>query len=108
MHFTRRYGEISYQSARSGLSLFNLTSPVEVEDMIQKSRIQLESLTKIRDVILSEQAAYEEQLADQRHKAFAEPPPPALRVKGFHDARIRHRRSSSVGQQPCRPRHQRG
>lgn len=47
--------------------------------MITKSRLQVESLAKIREVILTQQAAYEQQLVDQRqqqqhHKVFAEPP----------------------------------
>ena len=67
-----------HRDARSGPTLSTLPSMVEVEDMITKSRIQLDSLNKIREVILTQQAAYEQQMADQRqhHKAFAEPPPP--------------------------------
>lgn len=50
---------------------------VEVEDMINKGRIQLESLNKIREVILAQQAAYEQQVAEQRqHKSYSEQPQP--------------------------------
>lgn len=45
--------------------------------MINKSQLQLESLRKIREVIIAQQVAYEQQVADQRHqvKAFREPIP---------------------------------
>lgn len=77
LDFARRYGNSMHQSARSGTSISNLPGIVEIEDMIHKSRIQLDSLSKIREVVLAQQAAYEQQMADQRHKAFAEPPPPS-------------------------------
>ena len=68
MHHTQRYGA----------SLSTLPSIVEVDDMILKSRTQLDALVKIRDVILTQQVAYEQRAADQRqqHRLFSEPPPP--------------------------------
>lgn len=67
-----------HQTQRSGASISTLPGIVEVDDMVAKSRVQLESLLKIRDVILAQQAVYEQQAADQRHqhKAFSEAPPP--------------------------------
>lgn len=63
-----------HQTQRSGASLSTLPGIVEVDDMVSKSRVQLDSLLKIREVILAQQALYEQQVADQRHqhKAFSE------------------------------------
>ncbi|KAF2774146.1 hypothetical protein EJ03DRAFT_346782 [Teratosphaeria nubilosa] len=78
LDFSRRYGDRLHQSARSGPSLATLPGLVEVEDMISKSRVQLESLEKIRAVVLEQQAAYEQSIVDQRqaHKGIPEAPPP--------------------------------
>lgn len=72
-----------HQTARATPSLATLPSLVEVDDMMSKSRIQLDALSKIREVIIAEQAAYEQQVADQRQQAkiyresqLAPPPPP--------------------------------
>lgn len=41
--------------------------------MVAKSRVHLESLLKIRDFVLTQQAAHEQEAADQRqHKMYAE------------------------------------
>lgn len=46
--------------------------------MIAKSRRQTEALIKIREVVLNQQAAYDQQVAEQReHKPFAEAAGPA-------------------------------
>lgn len=75
--FSRRYGDRMHQTQRSGASLKTLPGIVEVDDMINKSRRTHDSLIKIRDVILQQQAAYEQQAADQRqqHKTFDQHPP---------------------------------
>ena len=74
--FSRRYGDQAHQNARSGPSISTLPSMVEVDDMISKARIQLDSLNKIREVILVQQAAYEQHIAEQRqHKAYSEQGP---------------------------------
>ena len=67
-----------HQNARSTPSLSTLPSIVEVDDMVNKSRLQLDSLNKIRDVIVAQQVAYDQQVADQRQhvKSFREPPAP--------------------------------
>lgn len=67
-----------HQTQRSGPSMSTLPGIVEVDDMVAKSRVQLDSLLKIRDVIIAQQAVYEQQAADQRHqhKAYSEAPPP--------------------------------
>ena len=77
LDFSQRYGDRMHQNQRPGPTLSTLPSMVEVEDMIAKSRIQVDSLNKIREVIVTQQAAYEQQIADQRqqHKNFHEPPP---------------------------------
>lgn len=66
-----------HHTQRSGASISTLPGIVEVDDMVAKSRVQLDSLLKIRDVILAQQAVYDQQAADQRHqsKAFSEAPP---------------------------------
>lgn len=76
--FSRRYSERMHQTARATPSLATLPGLIEVDDMMNKSRIQLDALGKIREVILTEQAAYEQQIADQRQqaKAYSEAPPP--------------------------------
>lgn len=63
-----------HHTQRSGPAMSTLPGIVEVDDMVSKSRVQLDSLLKIRDVILAQQAVYEQQAADQRHhKTFNEP-----------------------------------
>lgn len=66
-----------HQQARTGPTLATLPSIIELDDMIQKSRLQLDSLAKIREVVIAQQAVYEQQAADQRshHKAYADQPP---------------------------------
>ncbi|KAK5115341.1 hypothetical protein LTR62_001541 [Meristemomyces frigidus] len=64
--FSRRYGDRLHQTARSGTTLGSLPGLGEVNDMLQKSRTQVESLLKIREVVLAQQAAYDQQLAEQR------------------------------------------
>ncbi|TKA83329.1 hypothetical protein B0A55_00614 [Friedmanniomyces simplex] len=74
--FTRRYGDRLHQTARSGTPLTSLPGLVEVNDMIQKSRSQVEALLKIREVVLAQQIAYDQQLAEQRpaKHTLSEPP----------------------------------
>jgi hypothetical protein len=64
--FSRRYGDRLHQTARSGTTLGSLPGLVEVNDMISKSRAQVEALVKIKEVVLTQQAAYDQQLAEQR------------------------------------------
>ena len=47
---------------------------VEVNDMIQKSRSQVEAFLKIREVVIAQQAAYDQQLAEQRPAKHAPEP----------------------------------
>ncbi|KAK0267768.1 glutamate--cysteine ligase [Friedmanniomyces endolithicus] len=74
--FTRRYGDRLHQTARSGTPLSSLPGLVEVNDMISKSRSQVEALLKIRDVVLAQQVAYDQQLSEDRpaKHAVSEPP----------------------------------
>ncbi|KAK3110448.1 glutamate--cysteine ligase, partial [Teratosphaeriaceae sp. CCFEE 6253] len=64
--FTRRYGDRLHQTARSGTPLESLPGLVEVNDMIHKSRSQVEALLKIREVVLAQQVAHDLQRAEQR------------------------------------------
>ena len=78
--FARRYGDRLHQQSRAGPPTSSLPGMVEVEDMMTKSRLQLEALSKIREVVVAQQVAYEQQAAEQRQqqKAFSEvAPPPA-------------------------------
>ncbi|EMF17616.1 GATA-domain-containing protein, partial [Sphaerulina musiva SO2202] len=70
--FSRRYGDRMHHTQRSGASLNTLPGLVELDDMINKSRAAHDSLMKIRDVVLQQQAVYEQQAADQRqqHKLY--------------------------------------
>lgn len=74
--FSRRYGDRLHQTARSTPLVNTLPGLIEIDDMITKSRLQVESLMKIREVRIAQQAAFEQQLADQRqqHKSFSESP----------------------------------
>lgn len=45
-----------------------LPGMVEIDDMVNKSRVQLESLLKIREVVLAQQAAHDQQAAEQRQQ----------------------------------------
>lgn len=45
-----------------------MPSIVEVEDMISKSRLQTEALIKIRDTVLAQQAAHDQEAAEQRQQ----------------------------------------
>ena len=72
--FSRRYGDRLHQTARSGTPVGSLPGMIEVNDMIQKSRSQVEALLKNRAVVLTHQAAYDQHLADQRPtKTIPEP-----------------------------------
>lgn len=102
--FSRRYGDRLHQTARSGPTLSTLPSVIEVEDMMAKSRLQMDALAKIREVILAQQAAYDQQAAEQRHqKAFSEAPPQQSGAeiedsKGFGgDAKKRRGRAAPPG-----------
>lgn len=70
--FSRRYGDRMHHTQRSGASLNTLPGLVEVDDMINKSRVAHDCLIKIRDVVLQQQALFEQQAADQRqqHKLY--------------------------------------
>lgn len=63
-----------HHAPRSGPSLSSLPGLVEIDDMISKSRVQHESLMKIRDVVLAEQAAYQQDTnhVRQQHKGSNE------------------------------------
>jgi len=63
-----------HQQARTGPTPHSLPSIVEVEDLMQKSRMQHDSLSKIREFVLAQQAAYDQQAADERqqHKVYAD------------------------------------
>lgn len=44
--------------------------------MMSKSKLQLEALSKIREVVVAQQVAYDQQAAEQqRQKVYTEPPP---------------------------------
>ncbi|RMY70508.1 hypothetical protein D0863_05726 [Hortaea werneckii] len=74
LDFSRRYGDRMHQTVRTGPPLSSLPGIVELDDMISKSRVQMDAVAKIREVVLAHQAAYEE----QRHsaKTFAADIPP--------------------------------
>jgi len=75
LDFSRRYGDRLHQTARNGPITATLPGLVEVDDMMNKSRLQTEALMKIREVIFEQQAAWEQQLADQRQqKIYSDQP----------------------------------
>ncbi|KXL46382.1 MAG: hypothetical protein FE78DRAFT_538717 [Acidomyces sp. 'richmondensis'] len=76
LDFSRRYGDRLHQTARNGPISGTLPGLVEVDDMMNKSRLQTEALMKIREIVLAQQAAWEQQIADQRHqKLYSDQPP---------------------------------
>lgn len=85
--FARRYGDRVHRDGRQGPAPASLPGIVEVEDMIKKTHIQLESLSKIREVITAQQDAYEQQIAEQRQqKAYNDQNgPPAELQNGMTD-----------------------
>jgi hypothetical protein len=84
MDFARRYGDRMHRNNPPEPSLSTLPSAVEIDDMISKGHSQVQSLCKIREVIVAQQAAYEQQMADQRqqHKPFHDAPPPEHHLDG--------------------------
>lgn len=87
--FARRYGDRLHQQSRSGPPLSSLPGMVEVEDMMTKSRLQLDALSKIREVVVAQQVAYDQQAAEQRQqqKAYSEVPPPSSAPSETDDMR---------------------
>jgi hypothetical protein len=73
--FARRYGDRLHQTTRSGPTPSTLPGLVEVEDMINKACLQVDCLSKIREVVVAQQVAYDQQAAEQRQqqKTYAEP-----------------------------------
>nr|POF11641.1 gata zinc finger domain-containing protein 10 [Quercus suber] len=66
--FARRYDDQLQQPGRSLSTIQSLPGLVEVDDMISKSRVQLESLMRIRDFVVDQRALYEQEAADQRQQ----------------------------------------
>lgn len=66
-----------HQSARSDVSVNQLPGLVEVDDMISKSRVQLDSLHKIREVTMAQQVAYAQDVAEERQRKIVNDPRPA-------------------------------
>lgn len=69
LDFSRQYGDHLHQTARSGPSLHTLPKVPEIDDLILKSRLAMDSLVKIREVIVTQQAAYDQQAQESRFKA---------------------------------------
>ena len=99
-----------HADARTGVSPSTLPSLVEMDEMIHKAGTQMDYLSKIREMIHAQHAAYEQQIADQRHKAFAEPtlPPPTdhLHVSeemkgGFANGETKKRRGRAAAPGRC-------
>ncbi|WPH02567.1 Hypothetical protein R9X50_00543200 [Acrodontium crateriforme] len=74
LEFTRHHGDRRHETIRTGANLSTIPCLSEVDDMISKSQAQMDALLKIRDVVLTQRAAYEQQVEDQRHhhKGYAE------------------------------------
>jgi hypothetical protein len=97
-----------HRLSRTTPAMSQLPTTVEIDDMIQRSRVQLESLTKMRDVIQAQKSAHELELAEQRQKAFAEPPHPHLEpngdvdeIKGYAGADAKKRRGRAAPPGRC-------
>jgi hypothetical protein len=75
--FARRYGDRLHQTTHLVLTPSQLPSLIEVEDMTKKARLQVNYLSEIREVVIAQQAAYDQQAAErwqrQQQTAHAEP-----------------------------------
>ncbi|KAF2721984.1 hypothetical protein K431DRAFT_303058 [Polychaeton citri CBS 116435] len=110
--FSKRYSDQMHQSARAGPSLSSLPSVPEVDDLILKTRLQADALAKVRDVVLAQHTAYEQQVAEQsqQRKAFAAksmppPDPPQdsadLKTIGFAGGEAKKRRGRAAPPGRC-------
>ncbi|KAK4982883.1 glutamate--cysteine ligase [Elasticomyces elasticus] len=71
--FARQYANHLHQTSRSGLSPPLLPEITEVDDLMTKNRQTHEALSRIRDVIIAQQAALDQQAQERQLKAAAEP-----------------------------------
>lgn len=80
LDFAQRFAQRAHDSQRSGLPLESLPSVQEVDDILRQSARVTEALSRIRDIIITQQHA----LAEQQARAFkGEPFDDDL--NGFHD-----------------------
>ncbi|MCJ1227826.1 hypothetical protein MMC12_004485 [Toensbergia leucococca] len=73
LDFSRLYGIRAHQTQRSGLSSGSMPSLIECEEMIRQQSRVLDSMVRIREVIISQQQALAEQRnQDQNYKGSSE------------------------------------
>ncbi|KAK4551360.1 glutamate--cysteine ligase [Recurvomyces mirabilis] len=66
LNFSRRYEDALHQTACAQILLAAAPGILELNDMIEKARYQAEVLMKIREVVCTQQAAFDQELAEQR------------------------------------------
>lgn len=69
LDFSRQYGARLHQTQRSGPLPGTLPAVQEIDDIMAKTRHTLDSLTRMREVLIAQQAAYFQQVQEQRFKA---------------------------------------
>ncbi|GAB7365647.1 hypothetical protein MBLNU230_g6711t1 [Neophaeotheca triangularis] len=100
LDFSGRYSDRMHSTVRSGPTPSTLPGMIEIDDMVNKSRVQLESLLKIREVVLAQQAAYEQQAIDQRDREQQAKPsfaPPEHHQPGPHHGQLERTEPSEDG-----------
>lgn len=70
LDFAGRYKQRAHESQRTGMTPASIPSLVEVDELMKQEARVAESLTRIREVIVNQQAALVEQAQDPRYKAM--------------------------------------
>ena len=68
LDFTKVYGRLAHQSPRSGLPPALMPSIAEIDELISREGKMQESLIRIREMIIAQQAVLAEQAHDHRIK----------------------------------------
>lgn len=66
LDFSRSYGARLHQTQRSGPLPGTLPAITEVDELMNKSRYTLDALSRLREVLVAQQAAYIQQAQEQR------------------------------------------
>jgi len=69
LDFSRSYGARLHQTQRSGPVPGTLPAITEVDELMNKSKYTLDALSRLREVLVAQQAAYIQQAQEQRFKS---------------------------------------
>lgn len=102
LEFSRQLGARLHQTQRSGLAQGTLPGVHEIDDLMARSRHTLESLGRMREVIVAQHAAYYQQAQEQQFKAQDEAKRDSVhqmdetKAGGFAGAEAKKRRGVSI------------